>query len=219
MITTVIFDFDGVILDTETPDYETWQDVFQSHGADLDLSYWVSYIGWGTWNFDVCGHLEQLTGRTVDRDSLVPARRRRYLNAVNANPVLPGVMEWLHEARTLDLKLGVASSSSRSWVGGHLERLGILPVFGSVKTSDDVTNVKPDPELYLSVTRALGARPDETLAIEDSAHGVTAAKAAGLHCVAVPNPITRHLTLDHADWRIESLEELSLSDVIARSRA
>ena len=65
------------------------------------------------------------------------------------------------------------------------------------------------------MTKALGARPDETLAIEDSAHGVTAAKAAGLHCVAVPNPITRHLPLDHADWRIDSLEELSLSDVIA----
>ena len=216
MITTVIFDFDGVILDTETPDYETWQDVFQSYGVDLDLSFWVQYIGWGTWNFDVCGHLEDLTGQAVDRDLLLPQRRQRYLDAVNANPVMPGVLERLGEARSLDLKLGVASSSSRRWVGGHLERLGILPVFGSVKTSDDVTNVKPDPELYLSVTRSLGARPDETLAIEDSAHGVTAAKAAGLHCVVVPNTITRHLSLDHADWRIETLEDLSLTEIVAR---
>ncbi len=93
---------------------------------------------------------------------MVPARRQRYLDAVNANPVMPGVMERLDEARALNLRLGVASSSSRRWVGGHLERLGILPVFGSVKTSDDVTNVKPDPELYLSATRALGALPEET---------------------------------------------------------
>ena len=80
--------------------------MFRSHGTDLDLSFWIQYIGWGTWNFDVCGHLEDLTGRVVDRDSLVPQRRQRYLDAVNANPVMPGVMERLDEARALNLRLG-----------------------------------------------------------------------------------------------------------------
>jgi beta-phosphoglucomutase-like phosphatase (HAD superfamily) len=127
---------------------------------------------------------------------------------------MPGVADRLAEARALGLKLGVASSSSRAWVEGHLTRLGILQAFGSIKTADDVASVKPDPEIYRSAA-ALGSRPDQTLAIEDSAHGVNAARSAGLHCLAVPNSITRHLPLQNADRRFESLEEVSLASLRA----
>jgi HAD superfamily hydrolase (TIGR01509 family) len=214
MITTVVFDFDGVILDTETPDYQTWQDVFRSYGVDLDLSLWIENIGWGTSNFDVCGHLQGLTGLTLDRESLLRERRNRYLEIVNADGIMPGALDRLEEARRLGLVLGVASSSSRRWVEGHLDRLGILPMFDVVKTSDDVTDVKPNPELYLAAIHSLNALPEQTLAIEDSAHGVTAAKAAGLHCIAVPNLVTQHLPLHRADFRVASLKELSLTALL-----
>ena len=124
---------------------------------------------------------------------------------------MAGVGERLAEARALGLRLGVASSSSRDWVEGHLRRLGILGFFDSIKTTDDVARVKPDPEIYRSVTAALGSLPAETLAVEDSAHGVNAAKGAGLYCLAVPNAITRHLPLSNADRRIDSLEDVSLA--------
>ena len=216
----VVFDLDGLIVETEQPIYDSYQTILAEFGLPLPIAVWEDVIGrGGVGSRDpLCDYLEASLGKPVDRDALRERARAMHRERSQTLPTREGVREHIQEAREAGLRLGVASSSSRRWVGGHLERLGILPVFSSVKTSDDVANVKPDPELYLSVTRALGARPDETLAIEDSAHGVTAAKAAGLYCVAVPNPITRHLTLDHADWRVESLEELSLSDLIARSR-
>ncbi len=221
MIDTVVFDFDGVILDTETPYYRSWQTVFRSHGVELELARWARYIGSGSGNFDACGYLEELIGRGVDRGQVTTARRRSYLRQVESQPLMPGVADRLAEARVLGLKLGVASSSSRGWVEGHLERLGIRKAFDSVKTADDVANVKPDPEIYRLVTAALGSAPENALAIEDSAHGVNAAKAAGLGCLAVPNSITRHLPLQNADRRVDSLEEITLAglraDLICRS--
>ena len=203
-----------VLFWTPKPQTTRLQDVFQSYGVDLDLSLWIENIGWGTWNFDTCGHLEGLTGLTLDRESLLRERRNRYLEIVNADGLMPGALDRLEEARRLGLVLGVASSSPRRWVEGHLDRLGILPMFHAVKTSDDVTDVKPNPELYLAAIHSLNALPEETLAIEDSAHGVTAAKAAGLHCVAVPNLITQHLPLHRADFIVESLKELSLTALL-----
>ena len=209
MIDTVVFDLDGVILDTETPHFHCWQEVFEAHGAELDLAFWSRRIVGSTGKFDVLEHLEQQAGRAVDRARVQAARRERYLRLVNSQEPLPGVMDRLREARALGLSIGVASSSGRGWVRGHLRRLGILELFGSVWTRDEVTNVKPDPEIYLSVTAALGSRPGRTLAIEDSALGVNAAKGAGLYCIAVPNSITRHLPFQNADRRIESLADIS----------
>ena len=210
MINALVFDFDGVILDTETPDYQTWQEVFQSYGVNLDLSVWTEHIGWGTWRFDVYQHLENLAGVSVDRESMRAERRHRYLEIVHQSQVLPGILDYIQEAKRLGMSLGVASSSSREWVEGHLSRLGILNLFDSIKGSDDVVQVKPDPELYLASVSHLGIQPEQALAIEDSAHGVTAAKKAGLFCLAVPNPITKDLPLDHADLRLASLAEMPL---------
>lgn len=216
MINTLIFDFDGVILDTETPDYETWQEVFRSYGVELELSVWTEHIGWGTWRFDVFQHLEELAGVTVDRETMRLERRQRYLEVVHSNPMLPGVLDYIQEAKRLGLSLGVASSSSREWVEGHLSRLGVLEVFDSIKGSDDVSQVKPDPELYLASVSHLNTHPERTLAIEDSVHGVTAAKTAGLYCLAVPNSVTRDLPLDHADLRVSSLAEMPLASLLEK---
>ncbi|MXW28296.1 MAG: HAD family hydrolase [Chloroflexi bacterium] len=209
MIDTIVFDFDGVILDTERPNFESWEEVFASHGVELDLGHWSRHIVGTADESNVFGHLEQLTGRRVDREAVESARRVRYLRRVNSQAPMPGVLDRLREAKALGLNLGVASSSSRGWVEGHLQRLGILEFFGAIWTRDDVANAKPDPEIYRSVTAALGSLPQQALAVEDSAHGVNAAKGAGLYCVAVPNSITRHLPLRNADLRIDSLTEIS----------
>ena len=129
--------------------------------------------------------------------------------------MLPGVLDYMREARELGLKLGVASSSNRAWVEGHLKSRGLLDEFISIKGGDEVPNVKPAPDLYLAVASDLGVRPKDAMAIEDSAHGVAAAKAAGLFCVAVPNPMTTDLSLDGADLRLASLCALGLEAVVA----
>ena len=215
MIDTLIFDFDGIIIDTETPDYLSWQEVYHSRGVELERSLWSEFIGGGD-VFDAHQYLEKLTGNRIDRDALREQRRRRYLELIEAKPLLPGVMDYILEAKELGMKLGVASSSSRDWVEGHLAGRDILRHFVSVKSSNDVSNVKPDPELYLISVAQMGTQPENALAIEDSANGVTAAKRAGLYCVAVPNEMTKDMQIDHADLRLESLSEMPLKSLLAR---
>ena len=216
MIEALVFDFDGVIIDTETPDFATWQDVFREHGVELDRSLWTELIGWGTGDFDIYGHLENMAGMEVDRDAIRSRKRRLYLARVDSSPLLLGVLDYILAAKQMGLKLGVASSSSRTWVAGHLATRDLSRHFDSVKGSEDVAHVKPDPELYLSSLARLGTRADRSIAIEDSPPGVASAQAAGLFCVAVPNPMTKGLALQHADLILDSLSDLTLGELIEK---
>jgi HAD superfamily hydrolase (TIGR01509 family) len=135
---------------------------------------------------------------------------------VQAKELLPGVLQHIEEARTLGLKLGVASSSTTDWVKGHLARLGILDRFHCLRCRDDVANAKPAPDLYLAVLECLGVTAAEAFAIEDSPHGITAAKQAGLRCVAIPNTITAGLDLSRADVVLGTLSEVTLSELVTR---
>ena len=215
MIDTLIFDFDGIIIDTETPDYLSWQEVYHSHGVQLERSLWTEFIGGGD-VFDAYQHLEELTGNRTDREAIRKQRRRRYLEIIESKSLLPGVMDYILEAKRLGFKLGVASSSSRDWVEGHLVGRDIFRHFVSIKSADDVSKVKPDPELYLASVAQMGTQPENALAIEDSANGITAAKRAGLFCVAVPNEMTRDMPIGHADLRLESLSEMPLKALLVR---
>ena len=209
MIETLIFDFDGVIIDTETPDYETWQEVFNANGAQLDRSLWQRVIGGGTEKFDVSSHLEAIAGVRLNQDAL-QARRDRYHAIVRSSPLLPGVLEYIEDARRLGLKLAVASSSNRVWVEGHLAERGLLDHFQCVVTAEDVDQIKPHPGLYLAALNLLHTSPECAVAIEDSLNGVVAAKGAGMFCVAVPNQMTTDLPLEDADLRLGSLSEMGL---------
>ena len=213
-IRALVFDFDGVVIDTETPDFVTWRRVFEDHGVSLDRELWETFIGSGLGSFDVYRHLEELVGRPIDIETVRAERRARYLSAVEANPVLPGVEDMISEARARGRKLGVASSSTREWVEGHLARRGLLEHFDAVRCRDDVAAAKPDPELFTSAAAALGVAPEDAVAIEDSANGVTAAKRAGMFCVVVPNAMTISMRLDHADLRLDSLAGVTLRDLI-----
>ena len=217
MIDTLIFDFDGVIIDTETPDYDTWREVFHSYGVELERTWWSRFIGGAAGVMDVCQLLEDLTGSRVDRTKLQQRRRRRYLDVVHASPLRPGVLDYIQGAKQLGLKLAVASSSSHRWVDGHLADRGLLQYFDSVKCSDDVARVKPDPELYLLSVSQLRTRPENVVVIEDSANGVTAAKGAGVFCVVVPNPMTKDLPIDHADLRLDSLSDMALGILLCKA--
>jgi HAD superfamily hydrolase (TIGR01509 family) len=209
----IVFDFDGLILDTETPEFRSWGEMYEEHGAELDFETWAVCIGTGD-VFDPYAELERRLGRPIDRDVIRQRRRQRNQELLGAETIRPGVLDYLTEARRRGLRLAVASSSSREWVGGHLERLGILDRFDHLRTSDDVRQVKPDPELYLSALTALGVAGDEAIALEDSPNGVLAAKRAGLFCVAVPNALTRRLSFEHADLTVGSLADLPLATLL-----
>jgi HAD superfamily hydrolase (TIGR01509 family) len=214
MIRGLIFDFDGTILDTEMPAFRAWQEIYEEHNCSLPLVEWAKALGGSGMEFDPCAHLESLIGRELDRDALRARRQVRKLELMAAEAVLPGVLEYIDAARRMGMRLAVASSSSRSWVEEHLDRFGLLRFFECLSCADDVEWVKPDPALYLRTLDRLGLRADEAIVVEDSPNGVTAAKAAGIYCVVVPNALTRDLPIDHADRRLESLLDVPLASLI-----
>ena len=215
MIRALVFDFDGLILDTEEPVYRSWLEVYQAHGEELPFDRWVQIVGSTTTGFHPQHHLEERLGRPLPKEVLDRRIGRRTEMSL-ANAVLPGVVQHLDAARELGLKVGVASSSTREWVEGHLARLGILDRFECVRCRDDVEHAKPEPDLYLAVLECLGVAPADAIAIEDSPNGVAAAKRAGMRCVAIPNSITTSLDLTQADLKLTSLSEVSLRDLLAR---
>jgi len=219
VIRALIFDFDGLILDTEVPDLQSWQEVYRAHGCEFPVALWARNIGTSSESFDAYAYLEGRLGRPVDREAIRAGRRQRFRELVEAQPILPGVEAYVAEARRLGVKLGVASSSSREWVVGHLARLGLGGYFECVKSGDDVTRAKPDPELYRAVLDAMRLRADQAVALEDSPNGILAAKRAGVFCVAVPNAVTRELALDAADLRLDSLAQVPLEKFLAEIEA
>lgn len=214
----IVFDFDGLILDTEAPVYDAWREIYDEHGHALSFDKWATCIGTAD-TFDPCVELASLVGRALDAEALRRRHRTRTDALIAACTVLPGVREYIAEARGLGITLGVASSSSRAWVDGHLRRLALRDAFTVVRCADDVPRVKPDPALYLAVLAAAEVAPREAMALEDSPNGVLAAKRAGLTCVAVPNPLTARLDLRAADLRLTSLAEVPLTALLARLRA
>lgn len=202
----VIYDFDGLIVDTETPEYHAWQEIFRRHGVELALEDWLPCIGTGS-IFDPHAHMEALVGRTLDREEIALARKTLNTEFVARETLRPGVRETLEHARHLGLRIGLASSSSREWVEPHLERLGIRGFFECLQTRDLVAEVKPNPALYLQALDALGVSAGEALAFEDSLNGIRAARGAGIFVIAVPNAMTRHMDLREADLVVSSLAE------------
>lgn len=215
MIKALVFDFDGTILDTETQHYHAFQEMYKEHGADLPLEVWGECIGTHS-KFDPYEYLEKQIKKKLNHEELRTKKTERALALIHEQKPLPGIENYLEAAKELGLKVGLASSSSREWVLEHLKRIGLLHYFEVIKTADDVEKVKPDPALYEKAVEALGVKPDEAVAFEDSLNGAMAAKKAGLYCVAIPNPVTKHMLFDKVDHQMESIAELELSELIKR---
>jgi HAD superfamily hydrolase (TIGR01509 family) len=210
----LILDFDGLMVDTEWPSFLAWKEVYRAHGAELYLPEWAARVG-SDRGFDPVETLRERSDRPLgDVAVLLAERLRRKAERVASEPLMPGVHAAIHQARDLGWRVGVASSSPLSWVGGHLARLGMADAVDAVRTRDDVVQVKPSPEVFLLTAAALGAPPRECVVCEDSLNGVRAAKAAGMFTVAVPNRVTVVQDLSEADLRLESLAALNLASII-----
>jgi len=168
-----VFDFDGLIVDTEWPAYVSVRDQFAAHGVELSLVQWQARIGRGD-NPPWTVLLEEQVG-AIDVDAVEEARRTHKNELTDAQPVLPGVVSLLDQAKSRGLGVAVASSSPSTWVRPHLERRGLLDRFAAVWTRDMVSRGKPWPDLFLAASGALDAKPERTVAFEDSVHGVTGA--------------------------------------------
>jgi HAD superfamily hydrolase (TIGR01509 family) len=219
MLKALIFDFDGLILDTETPEYLVWQNIYREHGFELPHDEWGKIIGgYGLSDFDAAEHLSHLSQGQLDPVSLRSRHQLESFSAIERASVLPGVMDYIHAAKRHGLKLAIASSSPHSWVDGHAGRLGILHYFDRVICADDVGvgRTKPNPDLFLLALNQLQVQKNEAVVFEDSPNGVKAANRAGIFVVAVPNPVTAKLQIEGANLMVKSFSDLPFPELLAK---
>ena len=213
-VRALLFDFDGLIIDTESPALAAWRWVYAQHGQELTLDRWSAAIG-TIGGFDAVAHLEDLVGAPPD-ETILSRRLEHELTLVEAEELRPGVADYLADAERLGLKRAIVSSGSRDWIDRHLRRLERVYGWDAIVTADrDESRAKPRPTLYLEALGVLDVGAGEAIAFEDSPNGVAAAKAAGIACVAVPNGVTAALGLDTADLVLGSMAELPLPRLIA----
>ena len=209
----LIFDFDGLILDTETPDLSAWLRIYEKYGQSFDFINYSKAIG-AIYEFSQPAEILATLVPGLSKQQVLNewfALERQMIDEQNLSQ---GIEELLKEAKASELKISIASSSINDWVFGHLDYFGIRQYFNSICTVDLTGIPKPDPALYNLALKSLNLQSFEAIAFEDSPNGITAAKAAGIYCVAIPNPTTRMLNLSEADLVIDSLEDFSLSELI-----
>ena len=212
-----LFDFDGLIIDTETASRAGWEWLYREHGFELPQEQWATVIGTIGAPWEPMRHLEELVGAPLDADELNQRRRSHELSLLETEEFRPGILDYLDEAAERGLKTAIVSSSSNRWIDMHLERLEHAHHWDAIVAANhDVARAKPRPDLYLEACRLIGVAPKEAVAFEDSPNGVRAARAAGIFVVAVPNDVTRSLGLEEADLVLDSLADLPPAELLSR---
>ena len=215
-IRAFLFDFDGLILDTETASRAGWEWLYREHGHELPPEKWELVVGTtGAWS--PMDYLEELVGEPLEREALNERRYAHELTIIEAEELRPGIAEYLAAAERHGLRRAIVSSSSRRWIDMHLARLERTVGWDAILTADGVhSRAKPNPILYIEALDALGVRADEAIVFEDSPNGVRAGKDAGIFTVAIPNSVTRDYGLEEADLVLHSLAELPPDELLAR---
>jgi HAD superfamily hydrolase (TIGR01509 family) len=211
----LIFDFDGVVVDTETPLWRSWVHVFEYFGATpITLEEWCESLGRSDADpllLDPAQRLREVVAERVDLEQVQVMRRAERDRLLDQVRVTPGVERLLDEAAAAGVKVAIASSSPRTWIDRHLRSRGLLDRFPIISCAGPGVPGKPDPTVYLRACAALGVEPPAALAIEDSPHGIAAAKAAGLTCVALRTVLGSGLDLGQADRVVTELDQVTLT--------
>ena len=215
MIKGIIFDFDGLICDTETPELKAWEELFRQYRKKFPLQEYLATIG-SIYNDNT--HvliLNEMLDEPIDAEQLMREFVAVKRDLIEQEPLRPGVLDYLQEAKEAGLRIGLASSAPDEWVYHHTKRLNVIEYFDSIKTAEDVARTKPDPELYLRTLECLQIQPHEAIALEDSPNGLSAALQAGVHVVVVPNSVTRVFNFDGAHMVMDSFLDMTLAQLIA----
>jgi putative hydrolase of the HAD superfamily len=210
----LVFDFDGLLMDTETTLLESWRYEWRQHGLELDATHFFADHG-GDVSEQRYEQLAQAVGAGYDR-AVSHARRTAFRNGLHRSlGPAPGIVAWLDEGAALGLRLAVASSSATAWVTGNLSRAGLLSRFDVLACGDEVGAHKPDPAVYELALQRLGLEGSAAVAFEDSPHGVAAARAARLRCVAIPNAYTPASRFTDADLVLPTAAGVRLATILS----
>jgi putative hydrolase of the HAD superfamily len=217
MVKAVVFYFVGIIIDTEYALYEAFCNLLKVDSSELPINEYAFYIG--TDAKALYDYIVEKANGILSLEEVIEKSSILHKENLKSPIARGGVEDYLKEAKSKGLKIGLASSSNREWVTYFLKELNLLDYFDVIQTRDDVEKVKPDPALYRNVINYFEIDPSEAIAFEDSANGAKAAVAAGLKCVIVPNKITENLTFDSYHMRLTSMKEKELSEVIRVAEA
>ena len=211
----IIFDFDGLIVDTETPELKAWQELFRRFDVEFSFDEYAQTIGMIYDDTSALDILESRLSTPIDKARLFKEFKKRKVELIDAQPLRSGVLDVLKSAKSIGLKIGLASSAKLEWVNRYIQKHEISQYFECVRTRENVANPKPDPELYQATLVCLGLKARQVIALEDSINGVSAARAAGVHTVAVPNSVTRIFDFSQAHLVLKHLTDIPLQEMIA----
>lgn len=208
LASAVLFDFDGILVDTEWEIYQAWLETFREHGHDLPLSLYTRCIGsdFDAWSPKL--HLEELTRLNFDWIQMDERRQIRIRSALSKHGPIDGVVAVLKLLREIGIPMAVVSSSSHHWVDGWLEKLELMGFFQEIVCKGDAPKIKPAPDLFIEAALRLRVKASDCLVIEDSLNGLNSAKAAGMMAWMVPNRVTAKLDFTRADRVFTSFLEL-----------
>ncbi len=205
---TILFDFDGTLLDTEWIIYKEVLAIFQREGHDLPLEQYVKCIGSSYAKWSPQTYLEELTGKEYDWEAINEERNQKIRARLATQGPMPGARLAIEACHELGYRLGVVSSSSHDWVDGWLEKLELESSFEHVTCRGDAPKIKPAPDLFLKGAKRMKTDPAKCLVIEDSYNGMLAAHAAGMDVVAIPNRITKVSDFAESFMQLDSLMDL-----------
>lgn len=209
MIKAIVFDFDGVCLDTESARYRSWNAIYSLYNCELPLDEWMKNIGRAKNISDPFELLEHCVGCRLNYTEVHDIHKKNEVEITNRMPFMPGFKERLMEAKALGISCAIASSSSHHWVDGHLKYRSIFHCFSTIICREDVEKHKPDPMPYTTALKKLGVQPEHAVAVEDSPLGVASARSAGMYVIAVPSPMTAAMDFSMAHRRVASLADIS----------
>lgn len=213
----LIFDFDGLILDTESAWFHAYKNVLaEDYQFDLTLDDFVKCVGADdTALFSILD--EKMKIPFIAEDIRQKARHLHTVQ-IEQTPARDGVEAYLKKAKELGLINAICTSSKESWITKHLKHLQLYDYFDYFITQDDVKNIKPDPELFLKSLEVLNVEPHEAIVFEDSLNGLIAAQGANIPTVIIPNPVTNHLPFENYFLKINSMNDLSLEDILIKAK-
>lgn len=216
MIKSVIFDFDGLIIDTETAWYEVYKELLKElYEYDLPIEVFAQTVGSSGNQF--WKSLSEQIKDSVDEHKVKEYGLQRHREKMEGITLRPGVIDYLNEAKEKQLKIALATSSSTSWVEGFMKKFDIYKYFDVITTKDHVVQTKPSPELYLKTLDKLSIYSNEAIVFEDSINGLIAANHAGIRTVIVPNPVTNHIHFKNYFMKINSMTDITLNEIIEKA--
>nr|WP_212927610.1 HAD family hydrolase [Oceanobacillus sp. J11TS1] len=210
----VIFDFDGLILDTETAWFDAYKEVLRDQFQfDLPLEEFVKYVG--SDETQLYFYLQKELGSQLNIEGIRNEAAKLHTRYIKNAKARDGVSDYLKDAKEAGLKIALATSSNTAWATTHLTNLNLLSYFDFFVTKDMVEKVKPAPDLFLKALEKLGVEPHEAVVFEDSLNGLVAAQEINIPTVIVPNPVTASLAFENYHLKLNSMADLSLQEILS----